>query len=339
MKKVFIMCVVFSLILLCPLIGSAQESELLGFSVVGLNSSYVDIKGVPGEPFSFSVRLSNPGNVERTNTIFLSDSYTADNGGTKILLPEEATRSQTGKWMDFPQTDVTIKPGEEKIIQVTGVVPKDTEAGTHIAVLYLRSQEEQGQPSDATQKGARFQINRVYALSCAIVVRIEGEMGSSFQLGEHLNKKWVKDKDLVLTFDMESTGNAYDYPDVSLEMFDETNQSVYKTNKSLDIVYPRNSFLTDFLIPKGIYEAKRYTVLLTIQYGSQKELSVTAYYDLDLSPQEIAKANKATKQAEEREKTYLVSDQTVLLIFILCLTLILLIYLLFIRKKDKEKKD
>ncbi|HBN82840.1 MAG TPA: hypothetical protein DDZ89_03255 [Clostridiales bacterium] len=337
MKKVIFGCMVLSLILLFPLMGVAQESELFRFSIVGSSDSYVDIKGVPGEPFSFSVGLFNPGNVARTNTIFLSDGYTADNGGTKILLPQEATRERTGRWMDFPESTVTLEPGEEKIIQITGVVPEDTNPGTHIAVLYLRSQEEQGQPSDPTKKGARFQINRVYSLSCAIVVRIQGEIGSEFQLGEHLGKKWVKDKDLVITFDVESTGNAYDYPDVSLEMFDEKNQSVYQVVKPLDIVYPQNAFQTDFLIPSDVYIAKRYAVLLTLRYGSEKEQYVSENYELDLSPKEVVMSRKASIKAEEMQKTYLVSDQTVLLFFAVCLVLILLIYLLLFRKRKKDK--
>lgn len=339
MKKVFLPWAILFLILLFPLTGAAKESELLQFSVVGSSNSYVDITGVPGEPFSFSIQLKNPGYEDRTNEIFISDGYTADNGGTKILLPEEATRENTGKWINFTRSEITLKPGEEKRMEFYGTVPLDAKPGTHIAVLYLRSEEEKGDLSDPTQKGARFQLNRVYSLSCAIVIRIEGEKKTEFLLGDQLDKKWVKDKDLVLTFDMENSGNVYDYPDVSIELFDETNRSVYKTTKSLDIVYPDNRIQTDFIIPKDLYSAERYNVSVTVNYGSKKGQSIQSLYELDLTSKEVAKANKVIKQTEEKQKTYLISEKTVMLFFVVCLILMLLLYLLFFRKKKQKVKN
>jgi hypothetical protein len=99
MKKVsFLLFLVF---LCLPLKARAFEPYLFHFQIQDSDKSYVDIECKPGESFRFSVVLTNRGTEVKENTLFISDGYTADNGGTKILTPKEATREAAGGWIRF----------------------------------------------------------------------------------------------------------------------------------------------------------------------------------------------------------------------------------------------
>jgi uncharacterized membrane protein len=154
MKKVsFLLFLVF---LCLPLKARAFEPYLFHFQIQDSDKSYVDIECKPGESFRFSVVLTNRGTEVKENTLFISDGYTADNGGTKILTPKEATREAAGGWIRFSEERIALLPGEEKIIELEGRVPDDAMPGDHIAVLYLRSDEEEGTPGEEAKKGIRI---------------------------------------------------------------------------------------------------------------------------------------------------------------------------------------
>jgi hypothetical protein len=337
MKKVsFLLFLVF---LCLPLKARAFEPYLFHFQIQDSDKSYVDIECKPGESFRFSVVLTNRGTEVKENTLFISDGYTADNGGTKILTPKEATREAAGGWIRFSEERIALLPGEEKIIELEGRVPDDAMPGDHIAVLYLRSDEEEGTPGEEAKKGIRFQMNRVYALSCAVLIRVEGDADfcSFFQLKESFEKKWVKDRDLVLSFEIENTGNTFDYPEVSIEIFDMENRPVHKETKALDIVYPKNAFQTDFLVPDRLYKEESYKLLLTVSYGSQKKDTVQRQFTLNMTKKEAKQAQKIRQISEDMEKTYLISDRSAILFFAACFMLFISVFLIYYRR-SKEKK-
>lgn len=123
MKKVsFLLFLVF---LCLPLKARAFEPYLFHFQIQDSDKSYVDIECKPGESFRFSVVLTNRGTEVKENTLFISDGYTADNGGTKILTPKEATREAAGGWIRFSEERIALLPGEEKIIELEGRVPEE----------------------------------------------------------------------------------------------------------------------------------------------------------------------------------------------------------------------
>ncbi len=308
-----------------------NDTNLFAFSIIDTKESYVDISAKPGDIITFSVQLYNNGAKTKTNTLYISDSYTANNGGTMTLSPEEATRDGVGGWFQPDRTDITLEPGEKTVIEIIGRIPNDIESGTHIAVLYLRSQVFDGDNSDPNKKGASFKINHVYSLSSAIVIRLAGKDEHGFLIKNGYDKKWIKDKDLVLSFIISNIGNTYDYPKVVFEMYDNNDVLHYNTEQDLDIVYPNNLCNVIFAIPREKYINEKYKIRVTVKYNKNTSMT-NKYFDLNLTSSEISTAEKEIKKEEEAIKTYLISENSLYILLAGAFVLIILIYFLFYRK-------
>ena len=167
MKKVsFLLFLVF---LCLPLKARAFEPYLFHFQIQDSDKSYVDIECKPGESFRFSVVLTNRGTEVKENTLFISDGYTADNGGTKILTPKEATREAAGGWIRFSEERIALLPAKKKSLNWKAGFPMMQCRRPYRRAVFKKRRG--GRNPEKRQKGIRFQMNRVYALSCAVLIQ------------------------------------------------------------------------------------------------------------------------------------------------------------------------
>ena len=347
-KGIFAILLLFMMLLIMllnPCIGFAEnneegESMLFVYSIVGTSDTYVDLDATPGEEVSFSIVLKNSGTTRKTNNLFISDGYTGNNGGTMILMPEEAKREKAGSWFNISEEEVTLDPGEERVFDFIISVPQNVTPGTHVAVIYLRSATVWGKESEESKEGASFKINKAYALSSAVIIRTGGETIYDFIIEDNMEQKWIKEKDLVLFFYIANTGNTYDYPKAAILMYGSEGELTYEAEKELGIVYPENTCQIDFLIPPEQYIDDTYKIVFSLDYAKEKTKSALKEFTLDLTSEEVETAIEKIEKEEieyETEPLPVKSIYTIIIVgFLLLVLIILLIYFLFFKKKKKD---
>lgn len=350
-KGIFAILLLFMMLLIIlvnPCIGFAEnneadESALFGYSIVGTSDTYVDLEATPGEEVSFSIVLKNSGTTKKTNNLFISDGYTGNNGGTMILMPEEATREKVGSWFNISEEEVTLDPGEERVFDFIISVPQNATPGMHIAVIYLRSATVWGEESEEGVEGASFKINKAFVLSSAVIIRTGGETIYDFIIEDSMEQKWIKDKDLVLFFYIANTGNTYDYPNANILMHGSEKELIYEAEKGLGIVYPENACQVDFVIPPEQYIDGTYNIAFSLDYAKDKTKSVLKEFTLDITSEEVETAIKKIEKEEIEEikyETEPLSKKNIYIIiivsFLFLVLIILLVYFLFFKKKKKD---
>lgn len=343
--KIGVTFILFMLIiLLSPSISFAKTNEdtsLFIYSIEGTTNTYVDLDATVGEEVSFSIVLYNSGTTRKTNTLFISDGHTANNGGTMVLTPEEATREKTGSWFNITEEEVTLDPGEKKVFDFVVSVPQNITSGTHVAVIYLRSPIVSGVESEANKKGSSFKINETYSLSSAVIIRVGEETIHNFIIQENMEEKWIKNRDKVLSFYIANTGNTYSYPNANISIYNN-DQLVYEVDEKLDIVYPDNTCRIDFLIPPDLYTQDTYNVILSLEYGKEEIKSISREFTLCLKSKEINTALKEiVKEEQKKYNGIILTEQLLHKIIISVFSVIIIVLLLtgFLRKKKTASKD
>jgi len=110
----------------------AMSSRGWGFLI---SPSRLDIELSAGEEREFSLYLANP--QERNNIwvkIYTEDFFVRRDGSLEFLRPG-SLRWSCAEWITFEDTEVVLKPGEEKKIDGTIKVPKDASGGRYALVM------------------------------------------------------------------------------------------------------------------------------------------------------------------------------------------------------------
>lgn len=338
-----------------------KDPMLFLFSVVGTTQTYVDLDAIPGEKAVFSIQLYNSGTTTKTNSLFVSDGITSNNGGTMVLTPEQAMREKTGSWFNIVEEEVTLKPGEKKVFDFVVDVPTDATPGTHVAVIYLRSALNPGKISDTSSNGANFVINEAYSLSSDVIIRVDGEINYGFSIIDKMDQDWIKSKELTLFFSAVNTGNIYDRPKAKLQILNTDDKLVYEADKKIGIVYPGNECTIDFMIPEDKYMADKYKVIFSLEFGKESVETIQRKFVWDLSLQEVVDAKTKIVRDEDRlsatqcstdnntmftmsyqkDNEHAVMDNTVLIIYmaaiVVVLTVVIRVLVLLTRKKKRQR--
>ncbi len=342
MKRGILAILLLLILLLYPCLGFAEnneedESMLFVYSIVGTSDTYIDLEATPGEEVSFSIVLKNSGTTRKTNSLFISDGYTGNNGGTMILMPEEAKREKAGSWFNISEEEVTLDPGEERVFDFIISVPQDLTPGIHVAVIYLRSATVSGKESEESKEGASFKINKAYALSSAVIIRTGGETIYDFIIKDDMEQKWIKDKDLVLLFYIANTGNTYDYPKVNILMYGSGGELIYEAEKELGIVYPENACQVDFLIPPEQYIDDTYKIVFSLDYAKEETKSVLKEFTLDLTPEEVETAIKEIEKEEIKYEPEPLLGTTVLIGILIGIVILVIVIAIMVVLRMRRK--
>lgn len=338
MKEAIAVILLMVVMALSANIGFAADNKkdpvLFLYAIIGTIETYVDLDVTPGEQTTFSIELDNSGITRKTNTLFISDGVTADNGGTLVLTPEEAKREKAGAWLNIAEEEVTLDPGEKRVIDFVVNVPEDATLGAHVAVIYLRSAVNPGEESEKSSSGASFIINEAYSLSSAVVIRTGGQAKYDFMIGDNMEQEWIKDKDLALFFNISNIGNIYDYPKANIIMYDSHDEVVYKAVKEVGVVYSDTSCQVDFLIPPQNGDCNR--VVFSLDYGKPQKMRVQSEFTMDIPAEEVVADIPKVEIETQSNNTETPNMEVLIMIVSMLLVIVVLTFIIrfvFFRKK------
>ena len=112
----------------------------------------------PGESLQERIRVSNFGTKEKNLTIYAAD--TDKNDGKDFLAKSPCQESDDiAGWIRLPSDNLTLGPGESKILSVNFVAPENAGVGLHTGAIIVRETATAGNDEIALEKGVRIYLN------------------------------------------------------------------------------------------------------------------------------------------------------------------------------------
>jgi len=200
---------------------------LLIFPVLFSNASIVVLNGLThenvaqkGESYRGTIQLQNTENSEKDVQVYLRDYWFSYTGESKHDPPGTMQRSNAN-WITFTPELMTLKPNEIATIDFEVNVPdNDSLKGTYWSVIMV----EGIIPPDTTnyQSGVTIRTAIRYAIQ---IVTTLGETGTSDLQFMGLERAKQNSAD-VINVVVGNTGERILKPEMSIELFDETGNSV-----------------------------------------------------------------------------------------------------------------
>jgi hypothetical protein len=130
----------------------------------------------PGQTISDEYFVQNTGNVPQGVTIYATDAFNSKNGDF-ALLDTSSTPTDVGSWVVFEggvsRVDITLEPGQSRIIGFTLNVPAEATPGDHVGGIVVSAETPGSQVSldrrIATRLYARVQGDLVPQLAISSV--------------------------------------------------------------------------------------------------------------------------------------------------------------------------
>lgn len=257
---------VLLLILLCIYFQSQS-------SIVVLNGLTHENVAQKGDIYRGIIQIQNTGQTSRSVKVYQNDYWYSYSGESKHDPPGTMERSNA-KWININPELLTLAPNEISVINFEVVVPVNEDlAGTYWSVIMVEGISE----PDTTRPETGVKINTAIRYAVQVITNIgnTGQSDLSF-LGMELTKK--NDASLLLVA-IENIGERLLKPDVKIELFDESGNSVATIIAEKRKILPGTS-IKSTLIFEGV-KPGNYTGVLVADCGEDNIFGTNLSFALE----------------------------------------------------------
>jgi len=243
-----------------PRIVQAEENVSFGIKPAKAHDgnsnppSYFSHTLAPGTLMIDEALIMNRGDVPLTLQLYAADAITAVNGGTGFANDGEE-KNGVARWLSVSVAELSLQPGEERMVPFTIKVPPDASPGQHTAGLVLEAVTTGG--ASTVGSDARFTVNIVRRAGVAVLIDVPGTHLAGLEItGICLRQQ---DSNVGATFQVavRNTGNVYVRGQGSLVISDREGMKLASIPVEMDAVLAGDA--THFqvthpvLLPDGSY--------------------------------------------------------------------------------------
>ncbi len=129
------------------------------------------------------------------------DAYLTDNGGF-ALLDGKAENENLGSWITLEETEVTVAPGERRLVNFKINIPENPEVGDHIGGIIAQKITDK---ADATYRSGGATVTVVTRVGARVYLTIKGDI----QRGFAVKKRYFRGagKEIFFGFTAKNKGN------------------------------------------------------------------------------------------------------------------------------------
>ncbi len=281
-KALFVIALLISMLGVFTGAGFAQSSAGISFGIRPTKAlegqeetySYFSYRTSPGSTFTDEALVLNDGNETVSLRIYAADGITAQNGGTDFAaFGEESSGMSQGSntWISLSIVELTLAPGEERIVPFQVRIPADASAGHHVAGLIVEAVPEITtlDTPGAAEGEAQFNVEVIRRVGVAVVMDVPGEQISSLEID---NISLYRQDETRTTFAVElrNTGNIFMQSDGFFVVTDRDAENLITTIPlSFDTILPGDS--ATFYVPRAArFGDGEYLLSVLLDYDGQK---------------------------------------------------------------------
>ena len=241
-------------------------------SVEGVGSLKHNTSGTRGDVSPGQIKIQNSEDKPQEVRVYQTDLLYNYEGFTEYSEEESHSRSNRS-WIQFSPQSLILQPHEVRFIQYEITVPEsDSICGTFWSILMV----EGVNPKNPEQSG-ELNIETItrYAIQMVTEITDPGEGQLQFY-----QPTLIREGDkLYLAVDLLNTGDHYISPEVSMELYDESGQTVQKITASKKGLFPTTS--TRFKLDLAGLKADQTYQCLIVAVGEDEDvfgLEYTLYF-------------------------------------------------------------
>ncbi len=234
--------------------------------------SYFSYHLSPGTVFNDEALVLNDGNESITLKVYAADGITPQNGGTDFSKAGEETLGMSRgsqAWISLSATEVTLAPGEERLVPFQVSIPLDVTAGQYVAGLVVEAlPEEQSLESgsdSANPDEAQFSVKVVKRVGVAVVFDIPGEQVVGLEI-KNISLYQQDDEGATFAIELKNTGNTFFQTQGFFIVTDRNAERVITTTPlEFDTILPGD--VATFFVPRSARFADgKYLLSIVLDY-------------------------------------------------------------------------
>jgi len=169
--------------------------------------SYFSHTLAPGALMADEALVMNSGDVPVTLRLYAADATTAINGGTGFANDGEE-KNGVARWLSLPMSELSLQPGETKVVPFLITVPSDALPGQHVAGLVLEAAPSGAEPSGGGGT-AGFVVKVVRRAGLAVLIDVPGPHVAGLEITGVSLKQQDEDQGATFVVAVRNTGNVF----------------------------------------------------------------------------------------------------------------------------------
>lgn len=260
-------CLLF-LLLFClslPYIAIAQQTQSSDRAGLAVSPSVFEEQLDPGEVLSFSLKIDNKEDRERTLYLRPRNISGVQSGGVPIFAEEgdELTGYELADWISFSREELSISANGTETVEVTLNVPENAPPGSHFGGVNITSQAPQLRESGA---GVAYGVTNI------VTIRVSGEADERSMIRSFSTDRYIHGQtNVVFSARVENPGNVLQRPVGPVEVRNMFGAGVARLtmNESRASVFPgtEREFTVRWQDENPGFG--RYEAVLSMVYGSE----------------------------------------------------------------------
>ncbi|HZQ35841.1 MAG TPA: DUF916 domain-containing protein [Dehalococcoidia bacterium] len=231
-------------------------------AAVPATRSYFVFDGAPAATIRSQVRVVNTGSSAGTVQLYAVDATTGQTSGT-VYLGRQDPRADVGAWANLDTKELTLAPGEQRLVSFTIAVPADARAGQHVGGLVAED------TAIRHASGAGTSINVQNLMVLAIQVNVPGAEAEQLTVDRITAAAGGGYQTLLLA--THNTGTQMLKPQGVLTVTDAHGATAGQWPLALDTVLPQTSIEYPVYVQSAPLPPGEYTGVLALQYGAGHE--------------------------------------------------------------------
>lgn len=260
------------------LIAHAEEGASFGLRPVRYDpnvpatQSYFIYDATPGQTIRDEVQVTNTGSATGTVRLYAADAQTAATSGA-VYGSADDPGQKVGSWITLDAQEVTLAPGEERVVGFTIVIPADIRPGQHLGGLVAQDTEV-----TRGSEGGVLQINMQTRVVTAVQINIPGETIEKLSITSLTPE--VQGAYQILTMGLRNEGTEMVKAQGTLTVFDSQNQEIRRQSLQINTLLPDADIQYPIPVERQALSAGEYRAIVELTYGQQGQVSHEASFEV-----------------------------------------------------------
>lgn len=223
--------------------------------------SYFVYDAWPGQVIHDEVLVRNTGSAPGTVRLYAVDATTGQTSGTVFLL-EGDPRIDVGAWITLDEDQLTLAPGEERVVSFTITVPQHVRPGHHVGGLVAQDVEiKRG------VEGGTVRIDLQTRTAIAVQVNLPGPVVEAVSINgvtaevQH-GQQWLR-------LGLRNDGTVMVRPHGTLAVFTPDGRDIARLPLQLDTLLPETEIQYPVPLTGQPLEPGEYRVRVDLIYGER----------------------------------------------------------------------
>lgn len=248
--------------------------------------SYFVLDLVAGAGLRNEVRVANTGPAAGTVRLYTVDATTGQNSGA-VYAGRDSAPQDTGAWVTLDETELTLGPGEERLVGFSVRAPEGTRPGEHLGGIAA-----EGVTPSVANAGAGVQITMQTRTVVGVLVNIPGPRVDKVVI-ENIQAE-TRAGYQVLRIGLRNEGTHMARLLGNLDLADAAGHPLAQIPLKLDYLLPGTAISYPLAIPGRALAAGNYKVSLNLGFGEGGTAAYAA--PLDITTEQVRELYEARGQ-------------------------------------------